>query len=98
MGPIKIWVDEHYDWSTPGVITWTVRDSNFCTPGSFVRAGVKLHFGGGSDIHTTWERTPTTAGARMMFAMLEFTRGKMIEASLKKGLANYARLMGAVTY
>ena len=97
-GPLKIWARERYDWSTPGIVTWTVQESNFCTPGSYVRAEIKPRFGGGSEIHTVWERTATTAAAAMMFRMLKLSKGKMIESSLKQGLANYARLTGATTY
>src|SRR5918993_611752 len=50
-GPLDIWARERYDWSTPGVVSWTVQESNFCTPGSYVKATITPHDGGGSNIH-----------------------------------------------
>jgi hypothetical protein len=38
--PIRVWAREHYDWSTPGTVRWTVIESNFCTPGSGVAVTV----------------------------------------------------------
>src|SRR6266705_3036014 len=35
-----VWARERYDWSTPGLITWTVEESNFCAPGSHVSAAI----------------------------------------------------------
>jgi hypothetical protein len=35
-----IWAKEHYDWSDPDTVTWTVRESNFCAPGSYVSARI----------------------------------------------------------
>src|SRR5690348_7719719 len=62
----KIWARERYDWSIPGVIRWQVEDSNFCTPGSFVETLLEPGSDGGTNLHVTWDRTPTTAMARMM--------------------------------
>jgi len=92
--PPGIWAKERYDWSTPGVVRWTVEESNFCTPGSFVEARVEPKDGGGSRIHVTWERTPTTFVARLMMQMIKLTGGRPIRSSLNKGLANAAKLAG----
>ena len=32
LGPF--WAREHYDWSDPDTVRWTVQESNFCAPGS----------------------------------------------------------------
>ena len=48
------WAKEHYDWSTPGVITWTVVESNFSSVGSYVSAAITPKPGGGSHVHVTW--------------------------------------------
>jgi polyketide cyclase/dehydrase/lipid transport protein len=80
------WAKEHYDWSTPGLVTWTVRESNFCTPGSFVSAAISARPSGGSRIHVTWNRTPTTFGGRMAAFMIKATKGKPIRASIEGGL------------
>ena len=83
----SIWAKEHYDWSSPEVVTWTVRESNFCTPGSFVSARITPREGGGSRIHVVWSRTGTSMVGRFAVAMIKATRGKPVVASLKKGLA-----------
>src|SRR5436305_11495282 len=31
----SFWAVEHYDWSRPDIVTWTLRKSNFCTVGSY---------------------------------------------------------------
>jgi len=41
----RVWARERYDWSTPGVVRWEVVESNFCTPGGFVRVEVKSREG-----------------------------------------------------
>jgi hypothetical protein len=90
-GPINVWAREEYDWSLPNTVTWTVKDSNFCTPGSYVKAEVRPPQGGGSEIKTTWDRTPTSVAGRFIFAVMKLSRGKAIESSMRKGLANYER-------
>jgi hypothetical protein len=82
----SIWARERYDWSTPGTVTWTVEESSFCTPGSFVRAEVTPR-DGGSRIHVTWERHPTTLMARfVILPIIVLTRGAPVRSSLVKGL------------
>jgi hypothetical protein len=88
----NIWAKERYDWSTPGVVRWEVVESNFCTPGSFVEARLDPRQGGGTRIHVAWERTPTTFPARIMLGLIKLTGGRPIASSVKKGLANVAKL------
>jgi hypothetical protein len=38
MSGVRIWAKEHYDWSTSELVTWTVQESNFSAPGSYVSA------------------------------------------------------------
>ena len=90
-GPLNVWAREEYDWSIPNTVTWTVKESNFCTPGSYVRAEIRPREGGGSLIRTTWDRTPTSLSGRFIFAVMKLTRGGAIERSMRKGLANYER-------
>jgi hypothetical protein len=87
----SIWARERYEWATPGTVTWTVEESGFCSPGSFVSAEVTPREGGGSRIHVTWERTPTTFSARLLLPMIVLTRGAPVKSSIKKGLANLER-------
>jgi hypothetical protein len=86
-----VWAIENYDWSTPNTVTWTVKESNFCTPGSYVKAEISPREGGGSIIRSTWDRTPTSFSGRFIFAVMKLTRGKAIESSMRKGLGNYER-------
>ena len=94
-GPVDVWAIENYDWSTPGFVSWTVEESNFCTPGSYVRATITPRGEGGSHIHCEWERTPTRLSSRLIFLMLKATGGKAIASSMRKGLSNYEREMPA---
>jgi hypothetical protein len=77
MPGVKIWAREHYDWSNPGVVSWTVSESNFCTPGSGVVAEITPR-DGGSHMHVTWERTGSNLKGRMLVRMMKLTRGKLI--------------------
>jgi hypothetical protein len=86
-----IWAKEHYDWSTPGTVTWTVRESNFCAPGSYVSATVTPNDQGGSNIHVVWNRTPTSFVGRFSTALIQLTRGKPVSASIKKALDKLER-------
>lgn len=90
-GPLNVWAREAYDWSVPNTVTWTVTDSNFCTPGSYVRAEIRPRAGGGSIIGSTWDRTPTSLAGRFIFAVMKLTRGGAIERSMRRGLENYER-------
>jgi hypothetical protein len=56
MSGLKIWAREHYDWSKPGVVSWTVSKSNFCTPRSGVVAEI-FPRRRSSRMHGIWERT-----------------------------------------
>lgn len=83
----SIWARERYDWATPGTVTWTVQESGFCAPGSFVSAQVQAN-NGGSRVHITWERTPTTFLGRLIIALIVLTRGAAVKGSYVKGLRN----------
>lgn len=84
MGPVRIWARERYDWSRPDTISWTVEESNFCTPGSRVIATLSHRDDGTCDIHIDWERTPTRFAARMMLGMVVASKGKPLRQSLEK--------------
>jgi hypothetical protein len=81
----KIWAREHYDWSTPGVVRWTVVESNFCAPGSYVEVRMAPQ-NGGSALHVTWERTPTTFLARLIFVLIKLTNGAPVRSSLNSAV------------
>jgi hypothetical protein len=79
-----VWAKERYDWSTPGLIRWTVQESNFSAPGSYVSAAIAPKPGGGSRIHVTWDRTPTSFVGRVVMAIITSTKGKPVRASMEK--------------
>jgi hypothetical protein len=85
MPGMKIWAREHYDWSTPGTVSWTVTESNFCTPGSGVVTEITPR-NGGSHLHVTWERTGSNAKGRMIVQMMKLTKGRLIVKSVRSGL------------
>lgn len=83
----EAWAKEHYDWSDPETITWTVKESNFCAPGGYVSTTITPRPNGGSHLHMIWNRTPTTFVGRMATLMMRLTRGRPVAASMKRGLA-----------
>jgi hypothetical protein len=87
----RIWAKEHYDWSAGDLITWTVQESNFCAPGSYVSAAIAPRGDGGSRIHLTWNRTPTSMVGRLATALIVLTRGKPVAASFRMALAKLER-------
>jgi hypothetical protein len=84
--PTRVWAKEHYDWSTPGKVTWTVKESNFCRPGSNVSAQIQAGPERGSRIHMVWERWPSNMKGRLIIGMLVLSRGSPITSSTKKAL------------
>jgi hypothetical protein len=87
----RIWAKERYDWSAGELITWTVQESNFCAPGSYVSAAIAPRGDGGSRIHVIWNRTPTSMVGRLATALIVLTRGKPIAASFRMAMAKLER-------
>lgn len=85
----KLWALEEYDWSTPGTVTWTARESNFCAPGSFMSARVEPA-SSGSRMHVTWSRSGVGPKGRMIVGLLRLTRGRPLAANLSRALAGLA--------
>jgi hypothetical protein len=82
----SIWAKERYDWSKAGVVRWEVLESSFCAPGSYVEARVAPS-DGGSRIHVTWERRPTTFMARAVIVpLIKLTGGAPVKSSIRRGL------------
>ncbi|MGM9473775.1 SRPBCC family protein [Pseudarthrobacter sp. YS3] len=81
-----VWAKEHYDWSDPESVTWTVRESNFCAPGSYVKARIRPNGSGGSRIDLTWKRTPTSFAGRVAALLIVATHGAPVVRSLRMGL------------
>ena len=82
-GPV--WARERYDWSRPDNVTWTVEESGFCQPGSFVSVDVAPR-DVGSRIHVTWERHPKGLLGAIMTTLIPLTGGAPIRRSLEAGL------------
>jgi Polyketide cyclase / dehydrase and lipid transport len=82
-GPV--WARERYDWSDPNMIRWTVIESNFSVPGSFVSATLEPN-GGGTRVRIHWEREGTTLFHKLMMRMMVATKGKPVAQSFQKGL------------
>jgi hypothetical protein len=87
---MSVWAVEHYDWSDPDLIVWTVRESNFCAPGSYVSAAIAARPGGGSRVHITWNRTPTSFGGRVAALLIRATKGKPVAASFHQAMRKLA--------
>jgi hypothetical protein len=87
---MKIWAKEHYDWSTPGTVKWTVMESNFSAPGSYVSATITPRERG-SRIHVVWDRTGTTLAGRVIVSMIKLSKGRPLAASMKKALDKLER-------
>ena len=64
-----LWVDEHYDWSEPGVVTWVARESGFLLPGGFVRAELHPRADGGTTIRLTWDRVGRNPVIRVLLGL-----------------------------
>ena len=91
-GPgMTVWARERYDWSRADAVRWTVVESNFCEPGSFVEATLAPREGGGTRIHVEWERRGTTPSSRLGLRLVTLTRGAPVRRSLQKGLDRLER-------
>ena len=91
----NMWARERYDWSDPQVVTWTVQESNFCTPGSYVSAAIAAAPDGGSRVHIVWNRTPTSIAGRIAASVIRLTGGKPVAGSFRRGMARLERTSGA---
>ena len=85
------WAKERYDWSTPGLVTWTVQESNFSTPGDYVAVTLHPREGGGTRVHIEWNRTGMNFKGRLAVRLITLTKGKAIAASVQKAFRNLER-------
>ena len=91
MPGMTVWAREHYDWSDPQTVRWTVSESNFCTPGSYVAATLHPLESGGTRVHIEWDRTGTTATGKFAVRMIRLTKGRPVAASMKKAFGKLER-------
>jgi hypothetical protein len=89
--PFSVWARERYDWSTPWKVSWTVEESNFCTPGSGVVITVSSSEGGGSDVLLEWQREPTNPRGRIALSMVARNGGKMLRGLIQKAFSHLER-------
>lgn len=82
----SIWARERYDWSKPGNVTWTVQESGFSKPGSYVSVDVTPRAEGGSRIHLTWNREPSSLLGRLVMDLIAVTGGRPVRSSILAGL------------
>jgi hypothetical protein len=95
--PFSVWARERYDWSTPWRVSWTVEESNFCTPGSGVVMTVSPA-DGGSDVGVEWQREPSNLRGRIAISMASRNEGKMLRGFFQKGLAQLEERSDLPTY
>ena len=81
--PALIWEQDHYEWSADRV-RWTVRDSNYCHPGSYVEVGVRPEADGGTRLQVDWNRRGVGIKGKMMIAFVVLTRGAIIRGKVFK--------------
>lgn len=83
---MRVWAREHYDWSEPNTVRWTVQESNFSSVGSFVLVTLHPREDGGTRLQIEWSRTGSTFMGRVVVRMIAWTNGKPITASVEKAL------------
>jgi hypothetical protein len=86
----RIWVRERYDWSEPGQVRFTVVDSGFANPGSYVVVEIGPAGRGGSTLHITWVRWGKGVFGKLFVGLMALTRGAAIRRSFRLGLARIA--------
>ena len=72
------WERCHYDWSTPGLVTARVVDSNVYAPGSSCWVLRATHDSAGSRVEMTWEREFRTGVRGRIFGTLFRVVGKRL--------------------
>jgi len=75
--PTRIWERDHYEWSADRV-RWTVQESNYCTPGSYVEVTVRAKPGGASQLQVQWNRKGVGLKGKILTALVALTRGAII--------------------
>ena len=79
--PRRIWERDDYEWSADRV-RWTVRESNYCQPGSYVEVIVRPQAGGGTRLHVDWNRRGVGVRGKLMIAFVVLTRGTIIRGKV----------------
>ncbi|MDQ4488927.1 hypothetical protein RBS60_01800 [Sinomonas sp. ASV486] len=82
----RVWAREEYDFSDPHTVRWTVRESNFSEPGSYVSATISPE-GAGSIVHIAWNRVGSGFMGRLICAMVRRSGGRPVAQSFGRGLS-----------
>ena len=77
LSPALIWERDHYEWSADRV-RWTVQESNYCQPGSYVEVRVRPAAGGGSKLLVDWNRRGVGIKGRILITFVVMTQGAII--------------------
>lgn len=97
-GPgMTMWAREHYDWSDPQTVKWTVVESNFSAPGSYVAATITTRPSGGSHVHLEWNRTGSSFLGRVIIRMIALTNGRPVASSFRKALKKLEQQAGTTS-
>ena len=86
----KVWSHDHYDWSHPTRVTLTSKESNFCTPGSFVSFDITPRDGGGCRVEATWDRTAAGPKGWLLLGVLALGGNWLLRTATRKSLADLA--------
>lgn len=81
-----VWERGRYDWSQPGVVRFSVSDSNAFAAGSSWEYRVRGD-GSGSVVELTVRRTGATAKGRVLAALMSLGGKRVLGADLGKALA-----------
>jgi hypothetical protein len=80
--PTQMWERVHYDWSVPGKVRWTVHESNYFAPGSYVELTVQEGATGGSEIQVEWSRTGIGMRGKAITALVVLSRGNILRRNV----------------
>lgn len=85
----SVWAIERYEWS-PGRVTISAEESNFCKPGSGVEYSITEGKGGGSHVELDWHRQPSNLKGMMILAPMKIVGSRMLRTSNQRALDRYA--------
>jgi Polyketide cyclase / dehydrase and lipid transport len=76
--PFRVSAVERYDWSVPGVVRWTVQESDSFMPGYGMEVRVTPAAAGGSTVHVVWERVGKDFKGKFIVGLLVLLRARPI--------------------
>jgi hypothetical protein len=80
-----IWAEEQYDWSEPGIVRATVRDSNTFVAGGTWEMRVQPD-GEGSHVELIWHREGKGIKGRVVVTAMRLTGSRRLRAGLEQTL------------